>query len=158
MGTIFAPTYATLSIGFHKIELYAIIKHKFTLPVSKYFEQNWKIFLDDCFIFSRLSLIKPNKFLDVLNNINAVIQFTLETSDIDLPFLDIVINKEEKKIFMDIHFKPTDAKRYGYLKSNHPRHCLKNIPFSLARRICMIAEKDSLKEIKMKELKKVQIY
>ena len=29
---------------------------------------------------------------------------------------------------------------------------MKNIPFSLASRICMIGEKDSLKEIKLKEL------
>ena len=50
IGTIFALTYATLSIGFHEIELCAIIRNKFTLPVSNYFEQNWKRFLDDCFI------------------------------------------------------------------------------------------------------------
>ena len=36
MGTIFAPTYATLSMGFHEIELYATIRNKFTLPVSNY--------------------------------------------------------------------------------------------------------------------------
>ena len=60
----FAPTYATLSMGFHEIELYAIIRNKFTLPVSNYFEQNWKRFLDDCFAFLTLSLIKPNKLLD----------------------------------------------------------------------------------------------
>ena len=54
MGTIFAPTYATLSMGFHEIELYTIIRNKFTLPVSNYFDQNWKRVLDDCFIFLRL--------------------------------------------------------------------------------------------------------
>ena len=42
LGTIFAPTYATLSMGFHEIELHAIIRNKFTLPVLNYFEQNWK--------------------------------------------------------------------------------------------------------------------
>ena len=86
MGTIFAPTYATLwamgtmgyTIGFHEIELYAIIRNKFTLPVSNYFEQNWKRFLDDCFIFLRLSVIKPNELLEFLNNINPAIQFTME--------------------------------------------------------------------------------
>ena len=65
MGTIFAPTYGTLSIDYHEIELYAIIKNKFTLPVSKDFEQNWKRYLDDCFIFLRVSLINPNELLDV---------------------------------------------------------------------------------------------
>ena len=39
-GRIFAPTYATLSMGFHETELYPIIGNKFTLPVSNYFEQN----------------------------------------------------------------------------------------------------------------------
>ena len=81
MGTIFAPKYATLSRGFHEIEFYAIIRNKFTLPVSNYFEQNRKRFLDDCFIFLRSSLIKTNQLLDVLNNINPAIRFAMETSD-----------------------------------------------------------------------------
>ena len=40
MGTIFASTYATLSIDYHEIELCAIIGNKFSLPVSQYVEQN----------------------------------------------------------------------------------------------------------------------
>ena len=96
-------------MGYHEIEPYAIIRNKFTPPVSNHFEQNWKIFLDNGFIFLRLSLIKANKLLDVLNNINPVIQFTTEVSDTQLPFLDIMINKEGKKIFMDIYSKPTES-------------------------------------------------
>ena len=65
-----------------------------------------------------------------------------------------MINKEGKKVFMDIYSKPTDWKRYVSFKSNHPNHCFK-IPFSLACRICMITEKDSLKEIKLKELETI---
>ena len=110
MGTIFATTCATLSMGFHEIELYAIIRNKFTLPASNYFEQNWKRFLDDYFIFLRLSLIKPNKLLDFLNNINPAIQFTIETSDTQPPFPDVMINKEGKKVFMDIYSKPADSR------------------------------------------------
>ena len=52
---------------------------------------------------------------------------------------------------MDIYSKLTDSKRYVSFRSNHPRHCLKSIPFSLARRIFMIVEKDSLKQMKLKE-------
>ena len=63
MGTVYALTYATLSMSFHEIELYAIIRNKFTLPISNYFEQKWERFLDDCFIFLRISLIKPNELL-----------------------------------------------------------------------------------------------
>ena len=79
-------------------------------------------------------------------------QFTMETSDTQLPLLDIMINKEEKEIFMDIYLKPTDSKIFVSFKSNHLKNCLKNIPFYLARRICMIIEKDHLKEIKLKEI------
>ena len=84
MGTIFALTQATLSMGFHETELYTIIRNKFTLTVSNYFEQNWKRFFDDCFIFLRLSLIKPNELLGVLSNINPATQFTMETSNIQI--------------------------------------------------------------------------
>ena len=38
--------------------------------------------------------------------------------------------------------------------SNHPRHCLTNIPFSLARRICTIVENENVKEKRFKELKR----
>ena len=69
----------------------------------------------------------------------------MKRSDNQLSFLDAMINKAGRKVFMDIYSKPTDSKRYVSFKSNHPKHCLKNIPFSLARRICMIAGKDSLK-------------
>ena len=65
---------------------------------------------------------------------------------------DTMVNKEGKKVFMDIYSKPTDSKRYVSFKSSHCKHCLKNITFPLPRRISMMAEKDSLKEIKLKEL------
>ena len=53
---------------------------------------------------------------------------------------------------MDIYSIPTYSERYFSFKSNHPRHYLKNFPFSLARRISMIAEKDSSGTIKVREL------
>lgn len=61
--------------------------------------------------------------------------------------------KERKNVFIDIYSKPTDSKIYVSLKSKHLKLCLKNIPFFLPRRISMIAEKNSFKEIKLKELK-----
>ena len=55
---------------------------------------------------------------------------------------------------MDIYNKPTDSKRYVPFTSNHPRHCLTNISFSLARITCTIAENENVKEKRFKELKK----
>ena len=44
MGTIFAPTFATLSMGCHEIQLDIIIRMKFTHPDPNYFERNWERF------------------------------------------------------------------------------------------------------------------
>ena len=55
---------------------------------------------------------------------------------------------------MDIYNKPTDSKRYVPFTSNHIQHCLTDIPFSLARRICTIVEDKNIKEKCLKELKK----
>ena len=47
-------------------------------------------------IFLRLSLIKANGLLDVLNNINQALQLATEKSDAQLPSLDVMINNEGK--------------------------------------------------------------
>ena len=55
---------------------------------------------------------------------------------------------------MNIYSKPTDTKCYAYL-SHHPKPCIKNIPFSLARRICMKGENKNVRYMKLKELRKI---
>ena len=54
---------------------------------------------------------------------------------------------------MDLYSKPTDSKRYVPFDSCYPKPCLTNIPYCLARRICMIVEFFQEKENKLKELK-----
>ena len=72
-------------------------------------------------------MIKPDHFLSILNQTR-------------LPFLNITINKRGTKTWMDIYNKPTESKQYVPFMSNHPPHCLTNIPLSLARKICTIFE------------------
>ena len=100
--------------------------------------ENWERFLDDCEILLKTDLIKPDDLLTILNSVNNDIQFSMELNDNKLPFLDILITKSGKKIWMNIYSKPTDSKRYVSYLSNHPKPCRKNIPFCLPRRICMI--------------------
>ena len=154
IGTIFAPTYANLNIRYHEIKVYSIISQSYALP-SKQFQNSWFRYLDDCQVLLKVNLIKPAYILSILNQINNNIQFTMEKSQIRLPFLDIMINKSGTKIWMDIYNKPTDSKRYVSFMSNHPKHCLTNIPFSLARRICTIVGNGHVKEKRFKELKRV---
>ena len=142
MGTVLAPTYANLTMAYHEIQVYFVIKNTYGLLVSKLFEENWFRFLDDCEILLNTKLIKPNDLLTILNQVNPNLQFTMERSTTNLAFLDIMINKTGTKIWMDIYNRPTDSKRYVPFTSNHPRSCLRNIPFCLARRICAIVEEE----------------
>ena len=48
----------------------------------------------------------------------------METSDTQLSFLDVMINKEGKKVFMDIHSKPTDLKKICLLQLRPPQTLL----------------------------------
>ena len=46
------------------------------------------------------SITKSNELLDILNNINLATQFTMEANETQLPFLDIMINKEGKRYLL----------------------------------------------------------
>ena len=61
MGTVFAPTYANLTVAYHELQVCFIIKNSYNLAVSKLFEENWFRFLDDCEILLNTKLIKPSK-------------------------------------------------------------------------------------------------
>ena len=139
MGTVFAPTYANLPMAYHEIQLYFIIINTYSLVVSKFFEENWFRFLDDCEILLNTKLIKPNDLLTILNQLDPNLQFTMERNTTNLPYLDIMINKTGTKIWMDIYNKPAD--------------CLRNIPFCLARRICAIVEEEETKLKRLSEPK-----
>ena len=54
---------------------------------------------------------------------------------------------------MDIYNKLTDSKRYVPFRSSHPRSCLRDIPFCLARRICAIADQEETKLERFSKLK-----
>ena len=77
----------------------------------------------------------------------------MDASDKELPFLDILIKENDDKIWMDIYFKPTDTRRCLQFSSSHPNHCNKNIPFTLARRICTIVENQQQKLGHLSEFK-----
>ena len=119
MGTVFAPTYANLTMAYHEVQVSFIIKTTYNLVVSKFFEENWFRFLEDCEILRNPKLIKPTDLLTILNQVNRNLQFTMERSTTNLPFLDIMINKTRTKIWMDVCYKPTDSKRYVPFTSNH---------------------------------------
>ena len=111
------------------------------------------VFLNDCYTVLRSSQISSEELLLTLNSINPSIRFTMEYSKDQIPFLDILIKRNENGIWVDLYHKPTDTQRCLPFTSSHPNHCKRNIPFCLARRICTIAENNAEKLKNLENLK-----
>ena len=108
MGTVFAPSYANLNINYHETKLYDLIESKYNLDITQNFIENWKRFLDDCKMLLNIDLIKLDDLLTtILHSINNDIHFSLELCDSYYPFLDILIKKSGKQIWMKTCSKPT---------------------------------------------------
>ena len=73
MVTIFAPTYATLSMGYFKIKFYSVSTFKCGELLAEYVKENWNRFLDDCYTVLRSSQITLQELLLTLNSINPSI-------------------------------------------------------------------------------------
>lgn len=154
MGTKVAPTYANLVMGY----LENLIDEKVAVAYpdmhTANFVQNWKRYLDDCWFLFRKRWGNLKEFHELLNNIHADFQFTVESSENKIPFLDILIIKRENlQIETDMYFKTTDTKQYLFFYSSHPKHTIRNIPYNLARRICTIVSNTTTRDARLKELK-----
>lgn len=148
-----APTYATLVLGYLEIKLYEIAEDRYGQEFRLYLENNWKRFLDDCFILWTKSDNELSIFHEILDSLHSDLSFTMESSTKELPFLDVMVKCLNGKIITDIYYKPTDTKQYLMYNSCHPKHIKNNIPFNLARRICsIVSETDTINE-RLSELK-----
>lgn len=66
-------------------------------------------YLDDCFIIWNESDANLAVFLDIVNNLDPNINFTLDKSALHIPFLNVLISKCGEDIATDMYFKPTDT-------------------------------------------------
>ena len=153
MGTKMAPSYATLVLGFLEQSLYGRVTDILGEEIGHYIHNNWKRFLDDGYINWPYGEEKLGVLHRILNSLNDNIQLTVETSCVKLPFLDVMVKKEDTRLTTDIYYKPTDSFQYLPYTSSHPRHTKNNIPYNLARRICMIIENREKREQRLQELK-----
>ena len=96
--------------------------------IGYYVYTNWRRFLDDCYINWPYGEDKLKKLHDILNSLDDSIKLTAETSCEELPFLDVMIRKDNTHLTTDIYYKPTDSFQYLPYTSSHPRHTKNNIP------------------------------
>jgi len=130
MGTKMAPSYANIFMGRLENQLLASVSLKPSM---------WLRFIDDIDMHWCHSLAELQIFLSEANDFHPTIKFTSEISNDKHVFLDTVSSIENGKLTVDLYTKPTDKHQYLLPTSCHPKHCAKNIPYSLAlrmRRIC----------------------
>ena len=96
--------------------------------IGEYFMKSWNRFLDDYFVPWARSLNDLNRLHYILNSLHPSIIFTIEYSQKELPFLDVLVKKTETSIDTDIHFKPTDSQQYLIFDSCQPKHIKLSIP------------------------------
>ncbi|CAI9724120.1 Hypothetical predicted protein [Octopus vulgaris] len=139
-------------MGYLEKILYQKTLEKYGNTFSTYIQNNWKRYLDDCFILWDKSIEKLEEFKILLNGINDNIQFTMDHNEEELPFLDVLIKKAGNKIDTDIYYKSTNSKQYLPFDSCHPRHTRINVPFCLAR-ICTIISDTNTQHTRLQELR-----
>ena len=157
MGTKMAPSYATLVLGYLENELYSQVSNKMAEEIGHYVNTNWRRFLDDCYINWPYGEDKLKELHDILNSLDDSIKLTAETSCEELPFLDVMIRKDNTHLTTDIYYKPTDSFQYLPYTYSHPRHTKNNIPYNLARRICMIVENQDIRKRRLHDLKQILV-
>eukprot|EP00745_Piridium_sociabile_P013804 TRINITY_DN2026_c0_g1_i5.p1 TRINITY_DN2026_c0_g1~~TRINITY_DN2026_c0_g1_i5.p1 ORF type:complete len:690 (-),score=105.99 TRINITY_DN2026_c0_g1_i5:520-2589(-) len=132
MGTPMAPTVANLFMGWLEKKLLA------NSPVDVH-PQWWKRFIDDIFLLWLHPISQLEEFKSYINQLHPTIKFTITSSSVKLPFLDIMVSLENGFLTTDLYTKHTDAHAYLHYSSCHPSHCKNSIPhsqFLRLRRLC----------------------
>ena len=90
--------HTNLTMAYQENPVYFNIKITYNFVVRKFFEENLFEVLNYFEILLSTKLIKPNDLLTILNQVNPNLQFIMERSTRNLPFLYIMINKTGTKI------------------------------------------------------------
>ena len=143
MGSKMAPAYANIFIGRLDGQLMRSVARR---PFS------WSMFID--FIDMKWSQGRETltTFLDEANNFHPSIKFTAEISNKQHEFLDTKSSLVGDTISVDLYTKPTDTHQYLLPTSCHPKHCCKNVPYSLALRLRRICSDSDTFESRAREL------
>ena len=147
-----APPYADISMGYLEIHLFYKLRAKLGLKIASYFWRHYQRFLDDGIILWDKRLCNFDRVFEILNSMDPSISFTLERSNSNLKFLDVLVYKTESGFKTVVQGKDTDCDTFLNFASSHPRHCRENIPFSMARRVKTLTDDTELASQEMEKL------
>jgi len=146
MGTRMAPSYANTFMGWLEAKLLATAPEGRTPKV-------YKRFIDDIFMLWLWGREALDSFIAHANELHATIKFTYEASR-SVNFLDCTVSvSADGTLDTDLYTKPTDTHQYLLPSSNHPSFITRNIPYSLAIRICMIVSDSEKRKQRLSEMK-----
>ena len=143
MGTKMAPAYANIFMGRLEGQLLRSISLK---PFS------WFRFIDDVDMKWTHGPENLEIFLQEANSFHPTIRFTVEVSNEEHVFLDTKSRLVGNSMNVDLYTKPTDTHQYLLPSSCHPKHCSRNVPYSLALRIRRICSNPDTFESRATEL------
>jgi len=130
IGTKAAPSFAVIYMGsFEEEHVYTYEKQPLT----------YMRYIDDIFMLWQHGKTELDLFMTHLNSRVETINFTSETSETDIAFLDVKVKIREGMIETDLYSKPTDSHDYLMYSSAHPQRCKDSIPYSQflrIRRLC----------------------
>ena len=112
---------------------------------TEYIIKNWRRFINDCFLISN-NQYHLGEFFDMLDSLDDNITFTVKKHTDKLPFLDIMVMKnEDGTISTDIFYKTTNTHCHLYFRSCQKHHVKINVPFNLSRKLYLVvSDKDRL--------------
>lgn len=144
MGSICAPNYANLFVGF--FEKHFVMNPDVNVHLPKLL--NWSRFIDDIFCVFQGSINELHDFFNKLNNFDENLTFTMEFSKEKVHFLDMWVINDNGRLTTTLYRKETDKNTLLLANSFHPTPLKRGLPksqFYRLRRICETTE-DYLKE------------
>ena len=143
MGTKMAPAYANIFMGRLEGQLLRSVSLK---PFS------WFRFIDDVDMKWTHGPENLEIFLQEVNSFHPTIRFTAEVSNEEHVFLDTKSRLVGNNIDVVLYTEPTDTHQYLLPSSCHPKHCSRNVPYSLPLRIRRICSNPDTFESRATEL------
>lgn len=129
MGTRMAPSYANLFMGVFE-ELFLMADHPFRKNIMVY-----RRYIDDLFFLWKGNQKDAADFVESLNTNSWGIKFTLNFSEREIEFLDLLITHDNHTFITSTFFKKVDANSYLDFNSGHFHKWKQNVPFGQFRRV-----------------------
>ncbi len=167
MGTIFAPPYSCLTVGYlEETKLYPVIlPSKFSNTICERIIEHFYRFMDDGTTLLPAE-IEHELFLQLLNSMHPAIQYTIEKPELirdkemegksvqKLVFLALILHlNEQGDIWTNVFYKETNTHEYLNFDSSHPDHVKNNIPYVLAKRIVVFTSRGDEMETNLEDLR-----